>query len=238
MTSTAWRTASSRRTGRSSFRSLGTLSTSLNIGTMIESFIGWLPPLSSAGSHAGEGIGQRSRTPHLVGRATDRAAPEISLAGEPATAAAHVPHQPRRDTHHQAVIGHIGSNDCPGGDKGKAADRHSRKEDRSGADRRSIAHEDRADRPVLLGLDTAVRVDRPRISIVRQARPRADKHAILEAGAPVQERPILDLDVVADDYVTIDIGTRTEDAAFPDHRSFAHTCQVPDARPLTDLCTG
>src|SRR3990172_360213 len=146
MTSTAWRTASSRRTGRSSFRSLGTLSTSLNIGTMIESFIGWLPPLSSAGSHAGEGIGQRSRTPHLVGRATDRAAPEISLG--------------------------------------------------------------------------------------------ADKHAILEAGAPVQERPILDLDVVADDYVTIDIGTRTEDAAFPDHRSFAHTCQVPDARPLTDLCTG
>lgn len=151
------------------------------------------------------------------------------------TAAAHIASKASRVAQHEAVIRHVPGDDSACGDQGKAADLDARQDNGAGADRGAVLDQGTPDFPIIGGFQAAIGRNRPRGAIVGQAGLRADKHAILDCSAVIEQCPVLNLNAAADVDVEIDIDIFADDTVIADNGAFANLDEVPDVCPGADV---
>ncbi|EGE59471.1 hypothetical protein RHECNPAF_2190073 [Rhizobium etli CNPAF512] len=111
---------------------------------------------------------------------------------------------PGRDTGNNGAVRHILGHDSAGADLGGLSDCHAGKNGGVAADRCMALDQCGNDDPVGLRLQTAVRVDGARVSVIGEHHPVADKNAVLERHAFAEEGVAGDFAVFADDDVFLD----------------------------------
>src|SRR4051794_515415 len=110
------------------------------------------------------------------------------------------------------MIRHAARYHCPGTYEREPADDQIRQYHRACADRRTIAHQRRANLPIGIGLERTLDCDGAWKHIVGEAGTWTDEDAILDRDAMVDKCPILDFDIVTNPDTTVDIGPFADDA--------------------------
>ena len=91
-----------------------------------------------------------------------------------------------------------------------------------------MLHHSPADRPVRLGLERAVGVDRAWTLVVEKHRPWAHEYAVFEVEPVIHEDPVLELAAIADANLEVDVHALAEDAVPADPGSLSDLRLVPD----------
>src|SRR5699024_11082427 len=113
---------------------------------------------------------------------------------------------------YQGELWHVRGHDRPGGHGGPCADPDRCDAHRPRTDRGALGDGDTDRIPVRGALQRAVRIDRPRISVVGQNHGWTDEHPRGEFRGFVNQRMLLDLAVVTDPGPGSDVGTSSDDA--------------------------
>jgi len=101
----------------------------------------------------------------------------IAKSGQGVAVRAYEPHQPRRVSLHESVIGNIACYHTAGRDKGPAPDRDAAPDRRIRANRGTVLHQGFGDLPVTRPFETSVRIDGSWVYVIREAGMGADENA-------------------------------------------------------------
>jgi hypothetical protein len=127
------------------------------------------------------------------------------------------------------VAGYILCDDCTRTDHGILSDVHAGQDDCTRTDGRAAANQDRVHFPILGSLETAIGRNRAGKAIVGQASQRPYEHTVLDRDAMVEQRPVLNLDVVTDNDIEVHVNSLAYNAIPADRRAFPHLRLMPDA---------
>jgi Glycosyl transferase family 2 len=133
-----------------------------------------------------------------------------------------------RHARDKSEVGNIVRYHRAGRDKRPSTDHAARDDHRACAERRAFAHEHAQSVPVLGSLELAGHINRAGIKIVGEHRGRADEDIVLERGRLVNERVVLELDVVTDGNSRPDVCSAPDHAPAAQAGVFSYLGQMPD----------